>query len=139
MLFSVPLMNGSGTLLERRLVMIRVSATVVHTPTGLDRAREVATLSLQPRARRLRRLRNRELDRAVSRERAIAGALAAPFRLVTHQAGLFDRRTLDANARAARVLERIGRDLDDQLLSIETDRAVAIGTPVLELIALPLR
>jgi superfamily II DNA or RNA helicase len=138
-LFSVPLMSGSGTRLEHRLVMIRVPATALHAPRGLDRLREVATMSLHPRVRRLRRLRNSERDGAVSRERAIADALAAPFRPAAYQAGLFDRRGLLADTRAARVLERIARDLDDRLLGIDTDCAVEIGIPILELIALPPR
>ena len=138
-LFSVPLMNGSGALLERRLVLIRVAPTVLHESSELDRAREFAAASVRPRARRLCRLREREALRIALRERAIADALTGPFRRAELQTGLFDRRTVAADEHAARVRETIRRDLEDRLLGIETDRAVEVGTPVLELIALPPR
>jgi ERCC4-related helicase len=139
LLFSVPLTTESGALLERRLVLVRAPVTVLRHRQEVDRAREAAGASLRSRARRLRRRQARDVDRIVARERAISDALAGPFRRIDRQAGLFDRRSLDADDRSRRALEAIAHDRDDRVLSIESDRLVVIGTPVLELIALPPR
>jgi hypothetical protein len=137
LLFSVPILDGSGGVIERGLVALRVSAGSRLEPIGfewLDVAVEEAVRKMAPRARRLQRLRRSEADLAAQREHAIDRLLAEERGRWELQPGLFDLR-------AVREAESVGRDLavarqnlEGRLRELEESLVVEIGRPTLELV-----
>jgi hypothetical protein len=136
LIFSVPITDGAGTLVESHAVGVRCAAP----PRGLrwsrallEAAGRVAAHAVDSRARRLaRRLRPR-LDLEVARERAIGNHLIALCQRHEAQPGLFDhraRRTFQAGVRDAdSVRDAVALRVSDLQLA----SAVEAGSPSLVL------
>ena len=137
LVFSVPLIDRSGGVVERRIVALRVDdrlATVLKNRRVLDVARQTAARVTAARARRLRSIRRDEAGRASTRERAIADVLAADRHREELQTGLFDHRAARAAERVARIRGGVRQDLQEQLRAFEDFVLVEVGRPVLDLV-----
>jgi hypothetical protein len=136
--FSVPLIDGAGAVIEQCCVVVRVPAGAgLPSAAVIAAARYMASRVVQPRARRLRRLRAGAHDRCVALERAIAGILTCDLTPAELQPGLFDRRALRAGESGAEAVAAIQRRLDERLARIDDERLVEVGAPVLELAVAP--
>lgn len=147
LVFSVPLLDGTGGVVEQHIVAVRLprqaAARALHQDTGksrdaairdavLEAARQVAVRSLAPRVRRVMRFLLGRAPVDAARERALAEVLVATCYPEEVQPGLFDRRDLRAFEAARRTSLDIHRDADRRIEPAPP--AVTIGHPVLALI-----
>ena len=132
LIFTVPLFDGSGGLLELALRATRVGAAI-PTRATIEAASQAVLASLAPRARRLRRLTHSHLASLVDRERAIARAMhtSAPREA---QPGLFDARELRSFEEATLTAAAIDRDRDLAIERLSRRVDIVPGRPRLELI-----
>jgi superfamily II DNA or RNA helicase len=139
LVFSVPLVDGTGFVVERRSVAIRVAAApaaMCPCRVLIDAAGLVAGRRLDRRAERLRRERARTLARDLEIEEALARYLGAIARPEEAEPGLFDR-AVERACEAAR-----GRDADlltdarAWTLGLRESADVRVGTAELEVLLL---
>lgn len=133
LVFSVPLVDRSGALVEQHVVPVRLRSSVVDRET-VEAARRVAARVLSKRAVLVSRGVRARFVAAAACERAIRETLASIRCPDEVQPGLFDRRDVrafDAARRAAADL-RVGAnpsgDVADGL------PAIRVGSPTLELV-----
>lgn len=139
-LFSVPLVDRSGTVVERHLVAARIARAIgmnAHRREVIEAARTKAARSIAARAHRADRRLKAARDLGAARERAILEGLAAIRCPEEMQAGLFNRRALrefNAARREASALrsEAIALPANGDRLPV-----VTIGRPALELMFVP--
>jgi hypothetical protein len=137
LIFSVPIADGAGSMVEEHIVALRVSREPAMRGidrSSIDAAREMAHRSLTARVARLRRwLQHRQVAEAAS-DRALADALDADTQFGEGQPGLFDRRDRRAfdEARQAAAARRD----DAHARRAERDRIAdaTVGRPVLAFI-----
>jgi hypothetical protein len=128
LVFSVPLLDESGAVVEHHVVPL-----CVEDHTRVDSARALAKNALEARAARLTvRLRRRLHDR-VEAEHALASRVLTGLNPRDAQPGLFDQRELHEfeTARAEAALHRLR--LADRHSGWERETDVKVGRPVLEL------
>jgi hypothetical protein len=128
LVFSVPLLDESGAVVEHHVVPL-----CVEDHTRVDSARALAKNALEARAARLTvRLRRRLHDR-VEAENALASRVLTGLNPRDAQPGLFDQRELHEfeTARAEAALHR--QRLADRHSGWERETDVKVGRPVLEL------
>ena len=134
--FSVPLIDGCGTVVESHPVAVRVtpqSPTHRWSARAIEPAARVAAHAVAPRARRLsRRLRTRgNLDAA--RERTIGAHLSALRRPAEAQPGLFnqrERRAFEANRRDAQAVHAA---VEQRISDVLRRCVIEVGQPTLVL------
>jgi hypothetical protein len=133
--FSVPFVDRSGTVIERRAAAVKISGALTKTSSCralIAGATDAAARAVVPRACRLEKVRHREQILLTTRTRAIVDDLLQRHAVREAQAGLFDRRwmePLEAHAHELADLQRDHRRATD--LFDEAD--VRVGTPVLAL------
>jgi superfamily II DNA or RNA helicase len=131
LLFSVPMFDGGGDLVEQRLVGVRVPAGAETRSGVIAIARDLARARLAPRVRRLGRLGEWNGARNARLERAIAQAMLAACAHGEVQPGLFDRRAVDASSTASAESAAILQTLRDRLAVFASEGQVRAGVPVL--------
>jgi superfamily II DNA or RNA helicase len=117
LVFSVPLVDGSGAVVERHVVSL-----LVEDHANVDAARARAGEALAARARRLSIHLQRQLPRLVRTEIALASHVVMGLTPPEAQPGLFDQRELRAFEAA-----RTEADIHRQRLDVN------VGRPILEL------
>jgi superfamily II DNA or RNA helicase len=129
LVFSVPLVDGSGAVVERHSVALRAADV-----TNVDATRALASVTLAPRARRLaRRLRQLQHGRA-GVEIALASHVLTSLTPRDAQPGLFDERELRAFEAARTEADMHRQLLDDRRVDWERQADVSVGRPILELV-----
>jgi hypothetical protein len=143
LVFSVPLIDGTGAVAERHVVAIRVDS---HHPSGrfdarallrdralIDAARSRAAAALAARARRLSRRLRRRLDADLRLETTLASRVLTSLVPAEIQPGLFDRRELRALDRARSDADALRQGLDDRRTDQVQQTEISVGQPALEL------
>jgi superfamily II DNA or RNA helicase len=129
LVFSVPLVDGSGAVVEHHVVALRVADV-----TNVDAARALARVTLASRARRLARRLRQHLHGCAGVEIALASHVLTSLTPREAQPGLFDERELRA-FEAARTDADVHRQLlDDRRADWERQADVRVGRPILELV-----
>ena len=131
LLFSVPLFDGAGDLVERRFVCVGHPAGADSQSGVINIARDLARQHLAARVRRLCRSGEKHCARNARLERAIAEAMTARGRHSEMQPGLFDRRAVNADGAAAAEADAIFRALQDRLDACDAESRIVAGTPAL--------
>jgi hypothetical protein len=132
LVFSVPLFDGSGALVELCLQAVQTRATSL-TSELVEQARGVIARSIAPRIRRVQRLVVSGAREAAAREQAIAADLRRGIPLEA-QPGLFDARGLRSYEAS-----RVSADEIDHVLTSALDRLrrraeVTAARPTLEVV-----
>ena len=136
--FSIPMMDGSGAILERRVVAIRIDLEREPARAGqaavLVRATQLAIAALGARRRRAARLAADAVRRRLGTERAIGDHL----RLIGYpdemQAGLFDHAASRAFAAGRRQMDDLDRAVRAATDRRQRQSEIQIGRPELFLI-----
>jgi ERCC4-related helicase len=128
-LFTVPVVDRSGTLMERHAV-----AMMVPEAAPIAAAASRAITSATARAARLQRFHQSQLAVRIGRERAIAAALRLAVPLNQLQPGLFEERAIRHSAAVAHRANEIRDALDRAVLSLEDAASVSPGTPALDVL-----
>jgi hypothetical protein len=136
LVFSVPILDRTGFVLERHIVMVSV-AQLRRTMPGfeqiVDAARAGAAHSLQARARRLQHIGQSRQALDATFDRVLADEIRNEWVPAEAQPGLFDRREVtlfEAARQEARTLEA---ELVHELGIRDEEASIDIGRPVLEL------
>jgi len=133
--FSVPLVNGCGTAVERHLVSIAIAEAVDlrHADT-LRSIRDLVAGRLEARRRRVQQLVSDVVGRQCEGEAAVIGQLHAICYPEATQVELFSQRV----GRAFESDRRLTTSLEQHLADFERERrprsTIEVGEPVLELI-----
>lgn len=137
LIFSVPLVDRTGVLLERRVVAISVDEwpRLARDRGGMmDVVRQAAARALARRARRLEDwLRPRDAA-AVTRERLIAAGIAKDHRPGEGQPGLFDARAERALEMARDTVAYATGRAEERADLLSKPRGVVVGRPQLLLV-----
>jgi hypothetical protein len=136
LLFQVPIVGGTGDVLEQHVVLLQADglrSCRELTAAWRRIATDAAAARLEPRARRVRRLVERDRRHALAIERAIAQHLAGSRRSVDVQPGLFDGRALRVLAATETDREMMRRRLE----GVAADAGVEVGSPVLRVVFVP--
>jgi superfamily II DNA or RNA helicase len=130
LIFSVPLIDGSGGLVERHVVAVRIEPSPTRAVVEIVRAHAAGALAA--RARRLSiRLRRRLNDR-IQFEALLASQAVQSLSMDEAQPGLFDQRELSAFEAARSEAQAIRQTLDNRRTDWERQSAISVGRPVLE-------
>jgi hypothetical protein len=132
-LFSVPILDGRGEVIERQVMVIGLPAGMSALPGQLRDAAGSAAGHFQPRVARIRRLILKQLEQRIRRETLIARELARATP-VERQPGLFDRRESRALEALTQTNAEVDLQLEHQLTMLGAVAVVSVGTPVLELV-----
>jgi superfamily II DNA or RNA helicase len=139
-IFSVPLIDRGGALMEARVVAIRIDADArgrLGPLAIVEAARHAAATAMAARARRLAGLARRRIMRDIAREQTLADLALVPLVQRSSQPGLFDRREErrreDAAARAAEVNATLRR----RLTALHDATDVRAGHPHLTMLITP--
>ena len=135
LVFSVPLNDDSGTLVERHVSAVRVAPALLDHPGAIARIREVVSARLAARVCRLRRIRRVESEARIRIERALARDLTSTIRPADLQAGLFDHRSATIRERAEHDTGAVSTELEDQIRALMSLELVSVGEPRLILMA----
>ena len=130
LVFSVPLLDGSGTIVEQHAVAIRVAGPV--DPQTIDAATATAVRTVTARARRLCVRLNRQLARRLVTESSILTRLALDLSPDEAQPGLFDQRELRAFETARGEAEDLRRLLESRRADWSRECEITIGQPTLD-------
>ena len=143
LVFSVPLIDGSGAVAERHVIAIRVDSRhysarfaargLLRDRALIDAARSRAASALAPRARRLSRRLRRRLDADLRLESALASRVLTSLVPAEVQPGLFDRRELRGLDSARSDADAFRQGLDDRRLERVQQTEITVGRPALEL------
>jgi superfamily II DNA or RNA helicase len=145
LVFTVPLVDGSGLDVERRVVAVRVAANArtaevewrnlgSAAPAWVEEARRAAEQSVARRARALaRRLANRATT-LTQIEREIARGLVTSRCPEETELGLFDRRELRVFEAARRDVDEIHKTMTERVRALEAHSRISVGRPLLELV-----
>jgi hypothetical protein len=138
LLFSVPLTDDNGAVLELHIIALRVDGAFPPAPPHrlIEVAREAASRSAGARLRRLERLRAQETIVAIERERALCDAVVAPGSSRERQPGLFDRREAREAERDQDLAAELRRELDMRVLVLQRGARLHVDRPALELVLL---
>jgi hypothetical protein len=128
LVFSVPLVDGSGAVVERHVVALRVAEG-----TNVDEARALAGATLASRARRLAFRLRRQLHGRAGIEIALASHVLTSLTAREAQPGLFDEQELRAFEAARTEADMHRQLLDDRRADWERQADVRVGRPILEL------
>ena len=129
LVFSVPIVDGSGSVIERHVVSLRVDDA-----TKVDDARTRAREAIAARAKRLAVRFQEELRARVQTEIALASHVVTSLTPREAQPGLFDQRELRAFEAGRAEAESHRQRLDDRRADWERQTDVTVGRPVLELV-----
>jgi superfamily II DNA or RNA helicase len=134
LVFTVPLIDGSGAVIEQHAVVVRAGAMPAGAGmrrAALELARAAAVDRVRPRAARVDRRIRADAERAARVDRVIIRRLVEESAAGEVQTGLFDRRAarvaLEAGADAARLEAGLRERLDASRRA-----GVTIGRPVLQ-------
>ena len=134
LVFSVPLLDGSGSLVERHVVAVCVAGVDRWPdPETIDAARLLAARALTVRVKRLRVCLQRRAGAEIRLESAIVAHLLTDEQPRETQPGLFDRRELRAFDSARTDADEIRQALNDRRADLNRTSEIAAGRPVLEL------
>ncbi|HYN09218.1 MAG TPA: helicase-related protein [Vicinamibacterales bacterium] len=143
LVFSVPLIDGSGAVVERHVVAIRADSRrelrrfdargLLRDRALIDAARSTAARALAARARRLARRLRRQLDADLRLDAALASRVLTSLVPAEVQPGLFDRRELRALDRARSDADAVQQGVDDRRADRERQTEITVGRPALEL------
>jgi len=134
LIFSVPLVDGAGTMVERHVVGLCVRRSI----SGSDALRALApaatheaTRAFVARAHRLTRRRRAGAVLAIDRERSLGERLAAEWDPVEVQPGLFDRRAQRSREQRLAIVGEIQREVERRIAEIALATGVEVGEPAL--------
>jgi superfamily II DNA or RNA helicase len=134
LVFSVPLLDGAGSVVERHCVVIAVAGlTASPDQATIEAARALAARALAARVKRLRLRLRRRLDGEIRLESLLVSRLVTDVWPEEAQPGLFDRRDLRAFDAARTDVEEIRKRLEDRRADLEKVSEIGAGRPVLEL------
>ncbi|HEY7474479.1 MAG TPA: helicase-related protein [Vicinamibacterales bacterium] len=139
LVFSVPVIDGSGAVAERHVVAVRIDSCGrmdPHRPFDrqlIEAARAQAARTLAARARRLARRLSRQLVFDLRVDAAFAARTLTGLVPAEVQPGLFDRREVRALEVAFGDADAFRQTLDDGRADRERRADVSVGLPVLEL------
>jgi superfamily II DNA or RNA helicase len=134
---SVPLIDGSGSVVEQHAVAICVAGQV--DPEVIDASLARAAETLNARSRRLRVRLAREFTRRMIVETEILARLASDLSPDEGQPGLFDQRELRAFETARGEAEDLRRILETRRVDWLRQSEVSVGHPSLEVALLTRR
>jgi hypothetical protein len=138
LIFAVPIVDGAGRHVERRIVAVRLPRSVRwRDPQVLLRASMAARTSLESRCRRLVRLSARHADAAITVERAIVADLDSRESPGGVQTGLFSQASMRAFVDAERRTQDRNVALRRHVADLTLGTRVEVGTPRLEVVFLP--
>jgi superfamily II DNA or RNA helicase len=133
LVFQVPIVDATGEVVEATTAAIRVSERCngQRLRDLIDLTAERASVTTEPRRRRVARLRQQWSRVARERERALIDRIAADRHMGEAQPGLFDRRVSAALDRSTLEVADLRRDLAARLTTLEQRSAISIGRPTL--------
>lgn len=136
LVFSVPVQDGTGHVLERHVAAVHVPRTADTWPGRdvVEAASHAAARHLEPRVRRVGRLVASQRDDALNRESAILHHIAALLSRPNGQDGLFDARARRLREHAQEDLQRLTADALALRARWGDRTRLTIGAPVLELV-----
>jgi superfamily II DNA or RNA helicase len=132
LIFTVPLVNGAGTIVERHVVGVTTRAMLADARL-VEEARTAAARALVARARALSCRLEASAQVAATRERALGAWLAGEQGPLDMQPGLFDQRERRAIERRRAVVDVIQREVDLRVAELAFSAGVEIGSPSLAL------
>jgi superfamily II DNA or RNA helicase len=130
LVFTVPMVDGSGTIVEQHAVALCVRGPI--DPRAIAAATARAAEVFASRSRRLRCRLEREFDRRIDIETAILSRLAANLSPDEAQPGLFDARELRAFEAARGEAEDLRRLLENRRADWTRQCEISVGPPNLE-------
>jgi superfamily II DNA or RNA helicase len=136
LVFSVPILDRTGIVIERHVVAVSVAGLDRRTAGFeqiVDRARAEATRTLEKRVRRLQQVVHSRLAREAAFDRVLAEEIRDEWIPAEAQPGLFDRRELAAFEAARREGLVLEAALDDEVVSRREQAVIEVGRPALEL------
>lgn len=134
LVFSVPVLDGSGSVVERHIVAVCVAGVDrLPGPATIDAARLLAARALSLRVKRLKVHLHRRAVAEIRLESAIVARLLTDELPREVQPGLFDRRELRAFDSARTDADEIRQALDDRRGDLNRMSEISAGRPVLEL------
>lgn len=129
--FTVPILDSAGNVLEEHAVAIRIPpgplATADHRQ--VEAARTLACRATMPRLARVRRWQRSQQQRGSVRDSAIAAALTETLRPDETQPGLFDRRAVNVFEISQRNAAEFSADEAARSASRESFASAEIGRP----------
>jgi hypothetical protein len=134
LVFSVPLIDGTGLMLERHLLALRTRCGTAAA-SGSEPSASVESLAVtrfEARRQRLSRLRRSAVSMLAAGRRATDRHLLSLCRPGELQTGLFSRSGIDTFEHTHREADRLMRQLDAAVESERRALDVSIGRPVLE-------
>ena len=131
LVFSIPVLDGTGALVERRLVA--VSAATAPTREIVAAAGRAAMAALEPRLRRLRRVATASLPANSALEHALAAVLASD-QANELQPGLFDAAALRGFESDRQNADEVAHQLQIALDRLRLGCVIEAGQPVLEIV-----
>jgi superfamily II DNA or RNA helicase len=134
---SVPILDGEGTIVERRVVCVRSDESECRRAIVVARSSAVATAAADGVERRvalIQRGRQRQLKRRIDIERAIARRLHSATCPDEVQPGLFDGGGVREFEAARMLAGDLLRDAEDRILRWTERGDVVAGLPEIELI-----
>jgi superfamily II DNA or RNA helicase len=137
LVFSVPLLDDGGALIEQGLVVLHAAGAPdgrAEWASVVEEARRIAARRLLPRARRVARILRTAQDALAAHEIAIADELVGRCAPGELQPGLFDARAQRAWDAARQEVARIERLASSRRIGGARAAEVSAGRPVLELI-----
>jgi len=135
LIFTIPLNDDAGTMVESHLVGVRVphAGGRRFAPSIIDSASRLAARLVEPRARILIRRRRLLCDREVTREPLIVAAADHLPGSTESQPGLFDRREARAIEASDREAETVRELVAQRVLDLQHASTIDIGQPTLAL------
>jgi superfamily II DNA or RNA helicase len=138
LVFSVPIVDGSGVVVEQHVVAVRAPREAERAGVSLDAlmleaARHQAANQMARRVARLGRWLRMQSNVAAAREQALTECLTGTGRPET-QEGLFDRREARAAEAARLQAEQVRHDAGTCMADLELGAEVEAGRPVLVLV-----
>jgi hypothetical protein len=135
LIFGVPIIDGRGWYVERRIVAVRVPGSAPSPDSRiLLRACAAARASLEPRRRRLARLAARHADAAIAVERALAANLDRRQLQRDVQPELFSQAAMRARLSAEQRTQDRSIALRRQLAAARLATQMEIGPATLEIV-----
>ncbi len=138
LVFSVPILESSGLVAERQVVAVVVPRPRdwrgAPSPRLIRAAQQVAVRRVEPRARRLDRLRRRAVAAWVDREDRSRDVMLESLLSPRAQLDLFGRRSQRAAGLAAREAAAVRRESTDEIDALRKAAVLLTGRPALELV-----
>ncbi len=136
-IFSAPIVNGIGTLVERHVLAVQVTgseAAFLASPAVLRAIHDLASAGFRARLARIRRLLAHAISTETSIEQAISAHLRSSARAADSQPGLFGQQGARAWRMSRRRSEEIAEDMDARLHHQAKLLDLSVARPTLEVL-----